>query len=71
VEHNKYGVEASKSRSDLVLSAGNGAFAWKGTTSRVVVACRPKLIFDQMAALVPEIIDTTLYSFIILNLDTR
>jgi hypothetical protein len=42
-------------------SAGNGAYARKGTTSRVMVACRPKLAFDQMAARVPEIMDGCMY----------
>jgi hypothetical protein len=35
-------------------SAGNGAYELEGTISRSV---SPKLIFDQMAALVPEIMD--------------
>jgi hypothetical protein len=26
-------------------SAGNGAYAWKGTTSKVMVASRPKVSF--------------------------
>jgi hypothetical protein len=26
-------------------SAGNGAYVWKGTTSRVMVASRPKVSF--------------------------
>jgi hypothetical protein len=36
-------------------SAGNGEYAWKGTTSRVLVASRPKdsFFFEQMAAPVP------------------
>jgi hypothetical protein len=37
-------------------SAGNGAYARKGTTSRVIVAVGPKLVFDQMAAPVPKIV---------------
>jgi hypothetical protein len=36
----------------------NCAYAWKRTTSRVMVASRPKLAFDKMAAPVPEIMDT-------------
>jgi hypothetical protein len=35
--------------------SGNGAQARKGTTSRVMVARRSKVSFDQMAAQVPEI----------------
>jgi hypothetical protein len=31
-------------------SAGNGAYWRKGTTSRVMVASRPKVSFDEMAA---------------------
>jgi hypothetical protein len=38
-------------------SAGNAAYARKGTTSRVVVARGPKVSFDQTAAPVPEIMD--------------
>jgi hypothetical protein len=38
-------------------SAGNGGYAWKGITSRVMVASRPEIKFDQMAAPVPEIMD--------------
>jgi hypothetical protein len=39
-------------------SAGNGAYAQKGTTWRVMVASSPKIIFfDQMAEPVPEIMD--------------
>jgi hypothetical protein len=38
-------------------SAGNGAHTKKGTTSRVMVTSSPKIIFDQMAAPVPEIMD--------------
>jgi hypothetical protein len=40
-------------------SAGNSAYSRKGTTSRVLVASRPKVRFDKMAAPVPEIMDTT------------
>jgi hypothetical protein len=50
-------------------STGSGAYTWKGTTSRVMVASRPKIGSDQIAASVPEIMDTlrmskclTLYS---------
>jgi hypothetical protein len=35
-------------------SAGNGAYAWKVATSRVIVTSRP-LVLDQVAAAVPEI----------------
>jgi hypothetical protein len=38
-------------------SAGNGAYARKRTTSRVKVASRLKVSFDQMAEPVPEIMD--------------
>jgi hypothetical protein len=38
-------------------SAGNDAYVQKGTTSRVMVASRPKVSSGQMAALVPEIMD--------------
>jgi hypothetical protein len=27
-------------------NAGNGAYTWKGTTSRMMVASRPKLMFE-------------------------
>jgi hypothetical protein len=37
--------------------AGNGAYALKGTTSRVMVTIGPKLLFDQMAAPALEIMD--------------
>jgi hypothetical protein len=36
-------------------SAGNGVFQLNGTTSRVMVASRAKVVFDQMAEPVPEI----------------
>jgi hypothetical protein len=39
-------------------SAGKNAYMWKGTTSRVMLASRPKVSFDQMTAPVPEIMDT-------------
>jgi hypothetical protein len=38
-------------------SAGNGEYALKGTTSRVIVASKPKVNFDQIAVPVPEIMD--------------
>jgi hypothetical protein len=38
-------------------TSGNGAYARKGTISRVMVASRSKVRFDQMAARVPEIMD--------------
>jgi hypothetical protein len=38
----------------------NGAYTWKRTTSRVMVASRLKVI-DQMAAPIMEIMDTTSY----------
>jgi hypothetical protein len=41
-------------------NAGNGAYARKGTASRVMVACSPKLVFDQMSAPVTEIMDRSL-----------
>jgi hypothetical protein len=40
-------------------SAGNGACAWKGTTSRVMVASRPKVSFPQMVGPVPQISDSS------------
>jgi hypothetical protein len=42
-------------------SAGNGAYTRKRTTSRVMVAIRPKLVFDQMEEPVPDIMNDTLY----------
>jgi hypothetical protein len=42
-------------------SSGNSAYAWKGDTSRVVVASRLKVSFDQIAAPVPENMDGCLY----------
>jgi hypothetical protein len=43
-------------------SAGNGAYARKGTTSRVMVTIRPKVSFGHVAIQVPEIIDDFLYT---------
>jgi hypothetical protein len=43
-------------------SAGIGACALKGTTSRVFVTSRPKVSVDQMAVPVPEIMDYNLYT---------
>jgi hypothetical protein len=40
-------------------SAENGAYTWKGATSRVMVATKLKLTFGQMAAPGPEIMDHT------------
>jgi hypothetical protein len=34
----------------------------KGTTSRVMVASRPKVIFGQMASTIPKITDDHLYT---------
>jgi hypothetical protein len=42
-------------------SAGNGAYVWKGTTSRVMVASKPKVSSDKMAAPVPEIMDYSIH----------
>jgi hypothetical protein len=42
-------------------SAGKGAYTWKGTTLKVMVAIGPKLVFDEMAAPVPEIKNGSLY----------
>jgi hypothetical protein len=42
-------------------SAGNGAYARKGTISRVMVASRLKVSFYHRAASVPKIIDVSLY----------
>jgi hypothetical protein len=47
-----------------VRSAGNGACALKGTTSRLMMARRPKVSFDQTAAPVPKIMDCSFYTFI-------
>jgi hypothetical protein len=41
----------------MTENAGNRTHMRKGTTSRVMAA-GPKLVFDQMAAPVPEIMDT-------------
>jgi hypothetical protein len=41
--------------------SGNGAHARNRITSRIMVAIRPKVSFDQRTALVPEIIDDSLY----------
>jgi hypothetical protein len=40
-------------------SVGNGAHAWMGTTSRVMVANRLKTSSYHMTASVPEIMDTS------------
>jgi hypothetical protein len=40
-------------------NARNSAYAQKGTTSRVMVANSPNASFSQVAAPVPEIMDTT------------
>jgi hypothetical protein len=45
-------------------SAGNRAYPLKETASRVMVVGRPKLIFDQIAAPVPTIMDTYTYFLI-------
>jgi hypothetical protein len=37
-------------------NAGNSVYGRKGTTSRVMVASRPKVSFDEMAAPVPLIL---------------
>jgi hypothetical protein len=43
-------------------SAGNDAYARKGTTTRVMVApVVQKLVFDEMTAPVPEIMNDSLY----------
>jgi hypothetical protein len=42
-------------------NTGNDAYMQKGTTSRVMVASRHKVSFYQIAALVPEIMDGSLY----------
>jgi hypothetical protein len=42
-------------------SIGNDPYMWKGITSRVIVASRPKVSFDQMAAPVPEIMDDSIW----------
>jgi hypothetical protein len=38
-------------------STGNGGYAQKGITLRVMVASRPEIRFDQMAEPVPEIME--------------
>jgi hypothetical protein len=43
-----------------VVSAWKGAYSRKMTNSRVMVVVGPKLIFEQMASPVPEIMDTSL-----------
>jgi hypothetical protein len=40
------------------LQKCSSAFMWMGTTSRVLVAQRPNLIFDQVTAPVPEFMDS-------------
>jgi hypothetical protein len=40
-------------------STGNGAYTQNGTTSRVMVVVGPKFVFDQMAAPVPKIMDSS------------
>jgi hypothetical protein len=40
-------------------SAGNGAYVWNGSTSRWWWPLGPNLSFDQMAALAPEIMDSS------------
>jgi hypothetical protein len=42
-------------------STGKGTYTCKGTTLKVMVSIGPKLVFDQMAAPVPEIMDGSLY----------
>jgi hypothetical protein len=42
-------------------SVSKGIYLQKGTSSRVMVGSSPKLVFDQMAAPVPEIMDDPLY----------
>jgi hypothetical protein len=44
-------------------SAGNDVYPWNGTTSRATVASRTKVSFEQMAALIPEIMDGSFYTF--------
>jgi hypothetical protein len=43
---------------------GNGAYAWKGTTLRVMAASKPKVACDQMEATVSEIMGGLLYNII-------
>jgi hypothetical protein len=43
------------------LQNGNGVYARNGITSKVTVANRPKVSFDQMAAPVPEIMNGFLH----------
>jgi hypothetical protein len=38
-------------------NTGNGAYALKGATSRIMMASRPKVSFDHMAAPAPEIMN--------------
>jgi hypothetical protein len=42
-------------------SAENGSHMWKGTTLKVIVTGRAKLVFDQTAAPVPEIMDGSIF----------
>jgi hypothetical protein len=43
-------------------STGDSAYARKGTTSRVIVASRSKVSFDQMPTPASEIMDGSLFS---------
>jgi hypothetical protein len=55
-------LNMSQSMTSMMLlnkgrSNGNGAYAKKRTTLRVMVANRLKLLFNQMATPIPEIMD--------------
>jgi hypothetical protein len=45
----------------IYRSAGTGAYMQKGTASRLMVASRSKVSFDQMVTPVLEIMDASLY----------
>jgi hypothetical protein len=44
------------------ISTGKDAYMQTGTILRVMLASRPKISFDQMAAPVPEIMDSNMTS---------
>jgi hypothetical protein len=43
----------------MAEALGKAAYAQKGTTLRVMAATKTTVVFDQMAASVPKIMDTT------------
>jgi hypothetical protein len=48
-------------------STGNGAYERKRTSSKVMVASRPRVSFSQIEVSVPEIMDTPLFDNILLE----